>query len=186
MAAKKVEKMLLTIIIIIVVGIIAIVGAFGIAYVVGSRDIVSPIQVINDSGNKTALLVYQPGCSSLPKDVSYGFADGLASNGWRVEITTASPEAPSELSNYSLLVLAWPIYGGAAGEATVRYVERIGDLNGMQTVLIATGGGKTGFDTMTQKVQAANGAVIDTVAPKDLGSAAVETARQAGAQIQPR
>lgn len=178
--------MLLTIIIIIVVGLAALVSAFVAAYFIGSRDIVSPIQVINDSGNKTALLVYQQGCSSLPKDVSHGFADGLASQGWRIEITTASPEAPSDLSNYSLLVLAWPIYGGAAGQATVRYVDRIGNLDGIQTVLIATGGGKTGFDTMTQKVQAANGVVIDTVAPKDSGSAAIGTAQQAGTRIQLR
>jgi uncharacterized membrane protein YukC len=73
-----------------------------------NREIVSEIDVVNADGDETTLIVYQPGLSSLPTDVSYAFADGLASNGWRVEITTASPEAPSDFSKYRLLVLGYP------------------------------------------------------------------------------
>lgn len=172
--------------IVIVVGIGALVGTLAVAFVVGNRDVASAIDVVNAGGSKTALLVYQPGLSSLPKDVSYAFADGLASSGWRVEITTASTEAPSDMSNYSLLVLAWPIYGGTAGAATVRYVDRIDNLHGIQTVLIATGGNPGGgFDTMKQKVQAANGVVIESLAPNEGNGNATDIARQTGAQIQP-
>jgi hypothetical protein len=98
---------------------IIVVGAILLAYVLLSinKDVVSPVYVINAGGSKTALVVYQPGLTSSPKDNSYAFADGLASSGWRVEITTASSQAPSDLSNYSLLVLAFPIYGGGTTES---------------------------------------------------------------------
>ena len=71
-----------------------------------SREVVSEISVLNDGGSKTALVVYQPGFSSFPRDASYAFAVCLASCGWRVEITTASPQAPVDLSKYTLLTLA--------------------------------------------------------------------------------
>jgi menaquinone-dependent protoporphyrinogen IX oxidase len=174
------------VLLIIIFAIIITIATGFAAFAVGSRDVVSPIDVVNTGGSKAALLVYQLGLSSQTKDVSYAFADGLASSGWRVEITTASTEVPSDMANYSLLVLAWPIYGGAAGAATVRYVDRISNLHGIQTVLIAVGGspGK-GFDTMTQKVQAANGTVVKSLAPNEGNGNATEIARQAGAQIQP-
>jgi hypothetical protein len=74
-----------------------------------NKDVVSGIEVINPNGNKTALVVYQAGLTAFPKDTSYAFANGLAASWWRVEITTASSQAPSDLSNYSLLVLGFPI-----------------------------------------------------------------------------
>jgi hypothetical protein len=36
-----------------------------------NKDIISEIDVINPGGNKTALVVYQPGYTGFPKDVSY-------------------------------------------------------------------------------------------------------------------
>jgi len=181
---RRWKKVLLIIFLVIVIGIAALVGTLAVAFVVGNRDVVSAIDVVNASGNTTALLVYQAGLSSLPKDVSHAFADGLASNEWRIEITTASTEAPSDMSNYRLLVLLWPNYGGLAGAATVRYVDRIGNMHGIQTVLIATGGNPVGgFATMTQKVQAANGVVISSLAPNEGNGNAIDIARQAGAQI---
>ncbi len=179
---KTWKRVLLIFFLVIVVGI----GTLLVAYVVGNRDVVSPIDVVNAGEVKTALSVYQPGLSSQTKDISYAFADGLASGGWRVEITTASSQAPSDLSNYSLLVLAWPIYGGAPGAATVRYVDRVGNLHGIQTVIIAVGGPPGGsLDTMKQKVQAANGVVIESLAPNEGNGNATDIARQAGTQIHP-
>lgn len=156
-----------------------IVGAIATAYVLLSinKDVVSPIVVINPGGVKTALVVYQPGLTSAPKDNSYTFADGLASSGWRVEMTTASPLAPSDLSNYSLLVVAFPIYGGAPGTAAVRYVERLVNLNGTHTVIIDVPASE---NVMRQKVEAENGTVILTLVAD--GKTDV---RQAGSQIAP-
>jgi hypothetical protein len=179
---KTWKRVLLVFFLLIVVGI----GALFAAYVIGSRDVVSAIDVVNAGGSKTALLVYQPGLSSQTKDISYAFAEGLASGGWRIEITTASSQAPSDLSNYSLLVLAWPIYGGAPGAATVRYVDRVGNLHGIQTVIISVGGPPgEGLNTMKQKLQTANGVVIESLAPNEGNGNATDIARQAGTQIHP-
>jgi hypothetical protein len=95
-----------------------------------------------------------------------------------VEITTASPEAPSDLSNYSLLVLAFPIYGGDPGAAAVRYVDRPGDLHGIRTVIVDIGSSLENI--IKQKVEAENGTVIETLVAD--GATGI---RQAGSQIAP-
>ncbi len=105
-----------------------------------SKEIVCEIDVLNDDGSKTALIGYQPGFSSFPRDASYAFAEGLTSSGWRVGITTASPKAPVELSKYMLLTLAYPVYSGAAGTAVVNYISRVSNLGGINTVILACGG----------------------------------------------
>lgn len=108
---------------------------------------------------------------------SFDFADGLASSGWRVEITTASPEAPSDLLNYSLLVVAFPIYYDAPGAAAIRYVDRLGNLQGIHTVIIDVPASE---NIMRQKVEAKNGTVIET-----LVADGKTNIRQAGSQIAP-
>ena len=63
------------------------------------------------------------------KDVVYAFADGLVENDWRVEVTTASSQAPTDLSAYSLLVLGSPVYADIPSATIKRHVERIGGLS---------------------------------------------------------
>ncbi len=79
------------------------VGAPIVAYLEYSvyREVVSPIEVKNPTGAKTALVIYHPGLQPFAHDIAYGYADGLAQNGWRVEITTASSQSPTDLSNYA-------------------------------------------------------------------------------------
>ncbi len=186
---KRWKKILLM----IFLAVIAI-GAVTLRYIFSrlNSDVVSGIDVINAGGTKTALIVYQVGLSSFPRDVSYAFADGLGSSGWKVEITTASSQAPSDLSNYSLLVLGFPAYGGSPGTAIVRYADRLANLHGINTVIIACAAGSIGgsVDTMKQKVQAAGGTFVKsialfTLAPNEGDGTAVDIAKQAGAQILP-
>ena len=164
-------------------------GAFAGLLMAGtiSREVVSEIDVINADGSKTALIVYQPGFSSFPRDVSYAFAEGLASSGWRVEITTASPQAPTDFSKYSLLTLAYPVYGGTVGTAIVNYVNRISSLNGTNMVIIACGGGDTGEieNPLKQQVQAVKGTFYKGLSFSNQDGSAIESARQAGSNITP-
>jgi len=83
-------------------------------------------------------------------------------NGWKVEITTPSSEAPTDLSGYSLLVLGSPVYAGAPAPSLQRHLERIGDLNGIATVLIVTSGGSDGEAeaTLQQAVEEHDGNVV--------------------------
>jgi hypothetical protein len=186
---KKWKKIVLVFILILIAVFVAF-AAFAGLLLAGmiSREVVSEIDVINADGNKTALIVYQPGFSSFPKDASYAFADGLASSGWRIEITTASPQAPSDLSKYSLLTLAYPVYGGTPRTAIVNYVKRMSNLDGINTVIIALQGGtdpSLTIDTLKPQVQAANGTFHKGLSLSTGDSSAIESARQAGRNITP-
>ena len=135
---QKKWKQVLFVLVLAILVVIASFGRFGLAYIDSAvnKDVASGIEIVNPGGNKTALVIYQPGLTSLPKNTSYAFANGLAASGWRVEITTASSQAPSDLSKYSLLVLGFPTYKNSPGTAIVRYVDRAGDLHGINTVII--------------------------------------------------
>jgi flavorubredoxin len=186
---KKWKQILLASFIAVVV-VLAVFGAY--AGLTLNKDVVSGIDVVNPNGSKTALIVYQPGLSSFPRDVSYAFGNGLASSGWSVEITTASSQAPSDLSKYGLLVLGFPCYGASPGTAIIRYIDGLANLQGINTVIVACAAGSPGgsVDTMKQKVQAAGGTFRDslslfTMAPNEGNGTAIDIARQTGAQIQP-
>ncbi len=145
--------------------VLLIAGSIGYGYIRVSinKDVASPISVLNEDATEKALVVYQVGLSSAPKDASYAFAQGLASSGLRVEIATASVQAPSDLSNYKLLVLVFPIYGARPGEAAMRYVERLGNMNQMPTIIINCRLSNAIENVMKEKITAQNGSVIETL-----------------------
>jgi flavorubredoxin len=186
---QKTWKKILLVLVITLIAVFVAFGAFAGLLMAGtiSREVVSEVEVINGDGSKTALIVYQPGFSSFPRDVSYAFAEGLASSGWRVEITTASPQAPTDFSKYSLLTLAYPVYGGTVGTAIVNYLNRISSLNGTNMVIIACGGGDTGEieNPLKQQVQAVKGTFYKGLSFSNQDGSAIETARQAGSNIAP-
>lgn len=141
--------------------VLVAVGVLGFIYVKISSDYVSEVEVLNAGGSKTALLIYHPGLSSFMQDVTYAFADGLVESNWRVEITTPSSEAPTDLSGYSLLVLGSPVYAGNATVTISRHLDRIGDLEGIDTILLVTSAGSDGGAeaVLEQIVEEHNGAV---------------------------
>jgi len=165
------------ILLVLALALIAIVVGGGVWFLSAfNKDVVSPVVTINPGGVDRALVVYQPGLSSGPRDASYAFTEGLASAGWRVEVTTASQEAPSDMSVYELLVLAFPIYGGQPGEAILRYVTRLGDLQGTGVAIINC---NTPNAVMQAKVEAKGGTVVKNLA------AGTANLRQEGGQIAP-
>jgi hypothetical protein len=152
------------------------------------REVVSPIVVQNDAGTKTALVIYHPGIQPFAHDITYGYADGLVQNGWRVEITTASNQAPTDMSKYDLLALIWPIYDFNPGPTITNYVKHIGNLNGTQTVIVTIGGGMNPFNAqngMKNIVQDANGTILSQVTIFRGGGNYATRATQAASQIAP-
>lgn len=141
--------------------VIVFAGVLGFIFFKINSDYVSGIEVLNADGARTALIIYHRGLSSFMKDVAYAFADGLAENGWRVEITTASSQAPTDMSGYSLLALGSPVYADDPSPTIKRHIERIGDLTGIETVLLVTSGGsESGAEaSMQQTVEEHNGSV---------------------------
>ncbi len=176
---KRWKKVLLVLLIVFIA--LGVCGVASLQYVRMSinKDVVTPLEVINGDGVQRALVVYQQGLSSGPRDAAYAFADGLASNGWRVEVTTASPQAPTDLSGYKLLVLAYPIYGAKPGEAATRYVDGLGNLQGIDVVTIDVRWSNAVETVMKQQVEAQNGTVLQTLL------ASATDLKQAGSQITP-
>ena len=169
---KRWKKILLTTLLIILAVLIGIVG-----YLEWSvyREVSSNVEVLNSQGAKTALIIYHPGITDFARNVTYSFADGLVSSGWRVEVTTASSQAPTDLSKYSLLVLGWPIYDFNPGPTITNHIDRIGDLNGIDTVVMVIAGGMDPLNAqegMNKKVQNANGTLIATLQAFRGGTAA--------------
>ena len=130
------------------------------------REVATETEVFNDAGAKTALIYYHPGLTDFAHNVSYTYAQALAFSGWRVEVATASSQAPTDLSRYSLLVLCWAIYDFNPAPTITNQLHRIGDLNGIDTVIITIGGGidpLTAGKAMDTIVQDTNGNVVQSL-----------------------
>ena len=96
---------------VLVIVLVVLAVAVALSYLWLNKEVVSQVEVRNPDGDAgTALVVYHPGKSDFQEKVTYAFAESLVSNGWRVEIATASSQAPTDLSGYDLLVLGGPTY----------------------------------------------------------------------------
>ncbi len=130
------------------------------------REAATETDVLNTDGAKTALVFYHPGLSDFAKNITYTYAETLADNGWRVEVATASPQAPADITKYQLLVLSWAIYDFNPAPTITNQIHRIGNLNGINTVIITIGGGINPFNaenSMHKIVQDANGTVVQSL-----------------------
>jgi len=154
----------------------------------------SEVVTVNPDGvTGTALVVYHPGLTSFQKDVTFAFVGGLVSNDWHCDVTTASREALTDLDGYELLVLGAPTYAFKPAGPVKRYLDTLGNLNGLSTALVVTGAGTTtrSASLLVDNVLEANGNVIELlelwqVAPNEEvhgSSDAVEIAETAGESI---
>ena len=128
-----------------------------------NREVVSEVETLNPEGEAgTALVVYHPGRSDFQRRVFTGFAEGLVAGGWRVEMTTPSPQAPTGLDGVDLLVLGGPTYGFKPNRAIQKYLNRLGDLGAKPTVTIITalGMGERSTEMMQRLVREANGTLV--------------------------
>jgi hypothetical protein len=146
---------------IIVLGILAV--AWAALYLWLNAETVSGIEVQNPAGDVgRALVVDHPGRGSFHARVVSGFVEGLVAGGWRVETTTASGQAPTDLSSYDLLVLGSPTYWFTPNWPIRRYLDRLGDLAGQPTVTIITGmgAGERSASMIERQVRRANGELV--------------------------
>jgi hypothetical protein len=142
------------------------VGLFGYLEYSVYREVTTETDVLNADGAKTALVYYHPGLSDFAHNVTYTYAEALAAVGWRVEIATVNPQAPTDLSKYSLLALTWAIYDFSPAPTITNQLHRIGNLNGIDTVIITIGGGIDPLNAnaaMNKIVGDANGNVVQSL-----------------------
>jgi len=181
---KRIVFLFLLVFLLSTVAVLAYVG-----YAINT-DVISEVEIINSAGSKAALIIYHPGLTSFIKDVAYAFGEGLVSSGWRVEITTASFEAPIDLNGYDLLVLGTPVYGFRVTPTIERHLERMGDLKGIDTVAILTAAGSIGDSAsmIEEVVVDSNGTFLKAVilysmAPNQDDASAMFLAEQAAKSI---
>lgn len=186
---KKWKKIvLISFIFILIFGL----SLLGFISLVINSDVVSEIVVLNNQGSSNALLIYHPGFTSFTKDVSYAFAEGLALNDWRIEITTPSEQAPINISEYNLLVVVAPVYGFDIVPTISRHVERINDLQEIRTAIIITAAGSPGSSSeiLKESIEQKNGIVdsqtiLFSLAPNEGDQTATYLSREAGNKIVP-
>jgi hypothetical protein len=158
---KKWKKIVLATFLVLLVALVIVGGYFEYSVY---RELNTPLDVLNAEGTQIALIIYHPGLTSYAHDAAYAYAQGLVSAGWRVEVATASPQAPTNITRYSLCVLFYPLYDFNPGPTITTQIHRIGNLQGTNTVIVVLGGGLDPLDApskMTQTVQNANGTVIE-------------------------
>jgi hypothetical protein len=133
-----------------VVGAVAVFCAAGVsgwAFVLMpwvNQPVVSEVTSFNPQGETgRALVIYHPGRSDLQERAVRGFVEGLVTAGWRVDLTTASEQAPAP-TGYDLLVLGAQSYTWAPARPVEAYLRRAGDLDGLPVVAILSGLGETG------------------------------------------
>ncbi len=165
-----------------------------------NADIVTPITEANPGGTGgTALIVYQPGLSDFQAKVTAAFGEGLVEGGWRVLTTTASDQAPSVTTDYDVIVLGAPVYGGVPGKPLSRYIERVADFGGKPVYVLLTAGGDAApaIEHTKQAVAGHNGRPVGSLGlttnrPNDAANEftgsnaerAVQIARRAGRTLQ--
>jgi len=131
-----------------------------------NREVISSVDVINPKGTEGKALVVYHSKTNFTKKVSYAFANGLADKGWKVDITTASSKAPTDLSGFDLLVLGSPTYEWRPSQRIQDYLKMLGDLKDKPTVVIIVGEGYTvlSLPTMEKLVKQANGKLVKSLA----------------------
>ena len=142
-------------------GVLAVLAVL--SYLWLNKEVASGIRVVNPEGSAaTALVVYHPGKFGFGQRVRSAFVQGLVSNGWRVEITTASAQAPTDLSAYDLLVICGPTYGFTPSRPLLSYLRRLRDIGGkpVATIVTAMGAGERSNSIMKKAVDAANGKLV--------------------------
>ena len=128
-----------------------------------NRETISTLELFNPAGSAgTAFIVYHPGLSNLQAELSSAFAKGLTEKGWRVERSTTSQAAPTDLANYDLLVLGVHTYWWAPDGPTIRYLQRLSNLHKKPTVALLSALGASGrSERLTRaRIEAVNGKVI--------------------------
>ena len=131
-----------------------------------NQEVAGQVEVRNPEGDTgSALVVYHPGRGTFHRQVVGGFVDGLVGSGWRVEVTTANAQAPTELANYDLLVLGSPTYWFTPSLPIRRYLRQLGDLGGKPVVTIITGLGAGGRSSKALQgaVRKAHGSLVKSL-----------------------
>jgi len=86
-----------------------------------------------------ALIIYHPGAMAYTEEVAYGIGKALQARGWEVHLDRANSRAISDLSEFNLLCVGSPTYGGSPRPPIVNYINRCSNLEKKMCLVFATG-----------------------------------------------
>lgn len=92
------------------------------------------------SGNRRALIIYQPSRTSLASKTAAAIGETLNMSDYEVTINYPSEEISSDIAKYDVVVFGTPIYGGAHSPVIEAYIKRIKDFSGKKVMIFAVGG----------------------------------------------
>lgn len=98
-------------------------------------------QTLNATGSSVgnALIVYDPGISGEPKDVSITIAKNLQAKGYNVDLAGIKSSVASNTSGYSIVVVGGPIYGGKISSSVQSYLKSLKISEGTALAVFAVG-----------------------------------------------
>ncbi|HUJ77115.1 MAG TPA: hypothetical protein VL359_19775 [bacterium] len=131
-----------------------------------NRERPTPLEDLGGTGQAgRALIVYHSTRGIFQPLIQRALAAGLRAQGWQVHLTSASRQAPADLSPYRLLVLGAPTYSCTPARAVLAYVRRLGTLRGLAVALVVSGDGRTerALRLLREQVSRAQGRVVEEV-----------------------
>ena len=114
---------MILIIVAIVVVFIVCAGALFVTTVKSVDKEHVPSEVVVGTGERSALVIYEPSKSSKTKDISMAIADTLAGEGFTVTINHPSPQLAYNLEDYDVIAFGTPVYAGQISSVLKSYVE---------------------------------------------------------------
>lgn len=81
-------------------------------------------ETVIGSGEKKALLIYEPSKSDVAKEVSMSVAQTMKDAGYTVTINYPSKELTYDWKEYDVIALGSPVYFGTVSPALKKYVQR--------------------------------------------------------------
>jgi len=107
------------------------------------RERPSELVRLGQGNGPRALVLFHSAHRGFQRRMQPLLAETLADRGWRVDLTTASRQAPADVDAYDLVVLGAPAFNGDAARPVLDYVRRARGLAGKSVALVVSGGGTT-------------------------------------------
>jgi hypothetical protein len=133
-----------------------------------NAECASPVTTLGSDGwAGRALIVHHQGRgpTHFQARMQRAFAEGLQAQGWQVDLTTASRQAPRDVSRYDLLVFGTQAYNWCPSQPIVGYVDRVVGLKGKPVVVVVSGGGMTerAMRILQMHVRASGGVIVKAI-----------------------
>jgi flavodoxin len=161
MKLKKILLIAVAVVIVVVLGAFAFMGA--IIFDVNS-NLAGGSETLSPAGNITghALVVYNPGVTGAAKNMASTIADDLEARGYSVVMAGVKSQTAADVSGYDVIVVGGPIYTGNASGSIKAYLENLHPA--ANTTIGVFGHGSVEMDNADQA------SVLDSVASLPAGS----------------